>query len=65
VHSDCFTKGQRAKGRPLPTSHETCWGVFNMKIFSALFLLVGLLAENTAVIATALFILCVGVMYEK
>jgi hypothetical protein len=36
-----------------------------MKIFSALFLLVGLLAENTAVIATALFILCVGVMYEK
>jgi len=36
-----------------------------MKVFGALFLLVGLLAENTSVIATSLFILFVGVMYEK
>jgi hypothetical protein len=36
-----------------------------MKIFGALFLLIGLLAENTAVIATSLFILFVGVIYEK
>jgi len=36
-----------------------------MKVFAGLFLLIGLLAENTAVIATSLFILLVGVMYEK
>jgi hypothetical protein len=36
-----------------------------MKIFGGLFLLIGLLAENTPVIATSLLILLIGVMYEK
>jgi hypothetical protein len=36
-----------------------------MKVFGALFLLIGLLAENTPVIATSIFILFVGVMFEK
>jgi hypothetical protein len=65
VHINSTSKGQRRKGRPLPTSHEISRGGIDMKVFGALFLLIGLLAENTPVIATSIFILFVGVMFEK
>jgi hypothetical protein len=65
VHTDSIAEGQRREGRPLPTCYETCRGVLDMIVVAALFLLIGLLAENTQVIAVSLLIIFIGVLFEK
>jgi 4-hydroxybenzoate polyprenyltransferase len=65
VYTNSVAEGQRRKGRPLPTRYETCRGVLGMILIAGLFLLIGLLAENTQVIAVSLLIIFIGVLFEK
>jgi hypothetical protein len=65
MHAHGLAKGQRTKGRPLPTSHETCRGVLGMKLIAGLFLLIGFLADNMQVVAISLFVIFIGVLFEK
>jgi hypothetical protein len=41
VHIDGVAKSQRRKGRPLPTRHASCRGVFGMILIGVFFLLAG------------------------
>jgi hypothetical protein len=65
VHTHGVAKGQRRKGRPLPTRHATCWGVFNMILACGLFFIVGMIAENYTLMVGSLLLMLLGVLIEK